>query len=325
MNRLKFIDLFAGVGGIRLGFTRACQSLGVECECVMSSEIDDKACATYIKNFGEDPMLDITTVDENDVPDCDVILGGFPCQAFSIAGKRGGFDDTRGTLFFDVARIIKAKRPKMFLLENVKGLLNHRSGQTIETILNVLRNDLGYDVYCTLLNAKFFGVPQNRERIYIVGFDRCVDDFSISNSCSVMPCIYDILENEPVDAKYYISEKYYGTLKAHKDRHQQKGNGFGYDVRPMNGIANAVVCGGMGRERNLLCDPRRRYLSEEKNKDYIRKMTPREWERLQGFPDDWTAGVADTHRYKQMGNSVAVPVIEAVSKKMIVCYGQING
>ena len=130
MNKLRFIDLFAGVGGIRLGFERACKSHNITTECVLSSEIDDKACETYTKNFYENPKLDITSINEKDVPDCDVVLAGFPCQAFSIAGKRGGFNDTRGTLFFDVARIIKEKHPKMFLLENVKGLLNHKQGKT---------------------------------------------------------------------------------------------------------------------------------------------------------------------------------------------------
>ena len=319
MNKLRFIDLFAGVGGIRLGFERACKLHDITTECVLSSEIDDKACETYIKNFYENPKLDITEINEKDVPDCDVVLAGFPCQAFSIAGKRGGFEDTRGTLFFDVARIIKEKHPKMFLLENVKGLLNHKQGKTFETIINVLKNELKYDVHYAVLNAKYFGVPQNRERIYIVGFDKNIN-FSFPEQINDDSCLYDIIEECCVDEKYYISEQYYDTLKKHKERHRSKGNGFGYEIRPMTGIANAVVCGGMGKERNLICDTRQNNLSESKNKDFIRKMTPREWERLQGFPDDWTAGIADTHRYKQMGNSVAVPVINAVINKMLDCY-----
>ncbi|NLE05401.1 MAG: DNA cytosine methyltransferase, partial [Crenarchaeota archaeon] len=140
---MKVIDLFAGVGGIRLGFQQAATQYGLTTECVLSSEIDKWACMTYLKNFGEDPFCDITKVDEKEISDFDVCLAGFPCQAFSIAGKRGGFNDTRGTLFFDVARIIKEKRPKAFLLENVKGLVNHRSGKTLETILNTLKEDLG--------------------------------------------------------------------------------------------------------------------------------------------------------------------------------------
>lgn len=322
---IKFIDLFAGVGGIRLGFERACEQNSFIPECVFTSEIDDKACEIYKKNFHDkhDPKFDITKLDTLSLPDYDVLLAGFPCQAFSIAGKRGGFDDTRGTLFFDVARIIKDTRPKMFLLENVKGLLNHNKGKTFNTILNVLQNELNYDIHYKVLNAKNFNLPQNRERIYIVGFNK-ETKFAFPESDNIDTCLYDIIEKDTVNEKYYISKRYYDTLKKHKERHQSKGNGFGYDVRPMTGIANAVVCGGMGRERNLICDTRNNNLSENINTDYIRKMTPIEWERLQGFPDNWTSGVADTHRYKQMGNSVAVNVIYEISNKMIDCY-KING
>ena len=318
---IKFIDLFAGVGGIRLGFERACEQNSFIPECVFTSEIDDKACEIYKKNFHDNhnPKFDITKLDTSTLPVYDVLLAGFPCQAFSIAGKRGGFNDTRGTLFFDVARIIKDTRPKMFLLENVKGLLNHNKGKTFNTILNVLQNELNYDVHYKVLNAKDFNLPQNRERIYIVGFDK-ETTFDFPETTNNDTCLYDIIEKDIVNEKYYISKRYYDTLKRHKERHQSKGNGFGYDIRPMTGIANAVVCGGMGRERNLICDTRNNNLSENINTDYIRKMTPIEWERLQGFPDNWTAGVADTHRYKQMGNSVAVNVIYEICNKMIECY-----
>ena len=155
-NKFTFIDLFAGVGGIRLGFEQACKDLGFNAECVFTSEIDEWACRTYRKNFPidiHDPKSDITKVDETKLPDFDVLLAGFPCQAFSIAGKRGGFDDTRGTLFFDVARIIKEKQPQAFLLENVKGLINHRGGKTLEVIVNTLEKDLGYTVFYKVLNA----------------------------------------------------------------------------------------------------------------------------------------------------------------------------
>ena len=172
-HTINIIDLFAGVGGIRLGFEQAAHEFHLNTQCVFTSEIDDWACATYRKNFpndGHDPKSDITKVDEKSIPDFDVLLAGFPCQAFSIAGKRGGFNDTRGTLFFDVARIIKEKRPKAFLLENVKGLTNHRSGKTLEVIINTLKEDLGYTVFYKVLNAKDYGLAQMRERIYIVGF-----------------------------------------------------------------------------------------------------------------------------------------------------------
>ncbi len=323
---IRIIDLFAGVGGIRLGFTQAAKAMGIETECVFTSEIDSWACKTYSKNFPKDthnPMCDITQVDEKSIPDFDVLLAGFPCQAFSIAGKRGGFEDTRGTLFFDVARIIKEKRPKAFLLENVKGLVNHRGGKTLETILNTLSIDLGYTTYYKILNAKYFGVAQNRERIYIVGFLDGGGGFLYPDNQCVTKVIKDILEESAVPAKYYLSTVYIESMKRHKARHEAKGHGFGYEIRDLNDVAGTIVCGGMGRERNLIIDPRQTNLipstriKGEYNKDGLRRMTPKEWERLQGFPDDWTAGIADQHRYKQMGNSVAVPTIKSVSENII--------
>lgn len=329
-NKLTCVDLFAGVGGIRLGFEQAAKEFSINCDCVYTSEIDEWACKTYRKNFPNDthdPYNDITTIDEKSLPDFDVLLAGFPCQAFSIAGKRGGFDDTRGTLFFDVARIIKEKKPKVFLLENVKGLINHRSGKTLEVILNTLSEDLGYTIFYKILNAKDFGLAQMRERIYIVGFrnDCGGGGFSYPHSLqnAKNKVIRDIMEEKPVDACYYLSTVYIECIKAHKARHQAKGHGFGYEIRSLDDVAGTIVCGGMGKERNLIIDPRQKNLvpttriKGEYNKEGLRRMTPKEWERLQGFPDDWTAGLANVHRYKQMGNSVAVPVIQAVSKKII--------
>lgn len=328
-NKFTFIDLFAGVGGIRLGFEQACKDLGFNAECVFTSEIDEWACRTYRKNFPidiHDPQSDITKVDETKLPDFDVLLAGFPCQAFSIAGKRGGFDDTRGTLFFDVARIIKEKQPQAFLLENVKGLINHRGGKTLEVIVNTLEKDLGYTVFYKVLNAKDYGLAQMRERIYIVGFrGDCGGgfDFPLPVSKSELKVIRDIIEENPVDAKYYLSTVYIECIKAHKARHQAKGHGFGYEIRDLDEVAGAIVCGGMGKERNLIIDTRQTdltpttHIKGEYNRDGLRRMTPKEWERLQGFPDDWTAGIANVHRYKQMGNSVAVPVIKAVAFNMI--------
>ena len=327
-NTIRVVDLFAGVGGIRLGFAQAAKEFGMNTECVFSCEIDDWACKTYRKNFpndNHDPKCDITAVDANKMPDFDVLLAGFPCQAFSIAGKRGGFDDTRGTLFFDVARIIKEKQPKAFLLENVKGLTNHRSGQTLQVILNTLREDLGYTVFYKVLNAKEYGVAQLRERIYIVGFKNGGEgfDYPLPLPQEQRKVIRDIIEENPVDARYYLSTSYLAALKAHKARHQALGHGFGYEVRSLDEVAGTLVCGGMGKERNLIVDARqtdltvRTHIKGEYNKEGLRKMTPLEWERLQGFPDNWTAGIADVHRYKQMGNSVAVPVIQAVSENII--------
>lgn len=327
MKKIRVIDLFAGIGGIRLGFTEAASKLGIETECVYTSEIDKFACRTYSKNFpndNHDPLNDITKLDEYKMPDFDVILAGFPCQAFSIAGKKGGFEDTRGTLFFEVARIIKEKQPSAFLLENVKGLVNHRGGKTLSTILNVLENDLGYvSTQFKVLNARNFGVPQNRERIYIVGFKDGGGGFKFPEATDNTKVLSDIIEESPVSVKYYISKTYLSSMVKHKERHVAKGNGFGYEIKANNDVANAIVCGGMGKERNLLIDKRQKDLTPvtkikgEVNEKGIRRMTPVEWERLQGFPDNWTEGVADVHRYKQLGNSVAVPAVEAVSLNII--------
>jgi DNA (cytosine-5)-methyltransferase 1 len=320
--KFKFIDLFAGIGGFRL----ALQNLGGK--CVFTSEWDKYSKKTYKANFGELPFGDITkTSTKSYIPDgFDVLCAGFPCQAFSIAGKRGGFEDTRGTLFFDVAEIIKAKKPKAIFLENVKGLRSHDKGKTLSTILNVLREDLGYYVpEPQIINAKQFGVPQNRERIFIVGFrnDLEINDFEYPQPFKEKPTIDDILEDDVVSVKYYLSETYIETLRRHRKRHESKGNGFGYEIIANDGIANAVVCGGMGRERNLVLDDRLTdftpvtNIKGEVNKEGIRKMTPREWARLQGFPDKYNIVVSDAQAYKQFGNSVAVPAIQATAKNII--------
>lgn len=320
--KFKFIDLFAGIGGFRL----ALQNL--EGKCVFTSEWDKYSKQTYRANFGEVPFGDITKPEtKNYIPDnFDVLCAGFPCQAFSIAGRRGGFEDTRGTLFFDVAEIIKEKQPKAIFLENVKGLKNHDKGKTLATILNVLREDLGYYVpEPQIINAKEFGVPQNRERIFIVGFhkDTGITDFKYPKSTNKKAVLEDILEENEVSVKYYLSTTYIDTLRKHKARHESKGNGFGYEIIPNDGIANAVVCGGMGRERNLVFDDRITNfkpitnISGEVNREGIRKMTPREWARLQGFPDNFKIVVSDAQAYKQFGNSVAVPAIQETAEKII--------
>lgn len=324
--KFKFIDLFAGIGGFRL----ALQNLGGK--CIYTSEWDKKAKETYQANFGEVPFGDITKEETKSyIPDnFDVLCAGFPCQAFSIAGKRGGFEDTRGTLFFDVAEIIKRKQPKAIFLENVKGLRNHDKGKTLKTILNVLRNDLDYFVpEPEILNAKDFGVPQNRERIFIVGFhkDTGITEFSYPKPSNVKKVFSDIKEENVVPTKYYLSTVYLDTLEKHKARHENKGNGFGYEIIPDDSIANAVVCGGMGRERNLVYDHRitdftpTTNIKGEVNREGIRKMTPREWARLQGFPDEFIIPVADASAYKQFGNSVAVPAIQATAKQILKTLG----
>jgi DNA (cytosine-5)-methyltransferase 1 len=318
--KFTFIDLFAGIGGMRAAF----QSIGGK--CVFSSEWDQKAQLTYFENFGEVPFGDITKVDTSTVPDHDVLVAGFPCQAFSIAGARAGFEDTRGTLFFDVARLIADKQPKAFLLENVKGLANHDRGRTLTTILNVLRNDLGYHVPDPkILNAKHFGVPQNRERIFIVGFKNEIscDSFRYPTSEKVTKSVSDILETDEVSVKYYMSTQYLRTLIEHRRRHEAKGNGFGFEIIPNDGIANAIVVGGMGRERNLVIDKRLTNfkpitkIKGSVNRRGIRRMTPREWARLQGFPDKFMIPVSDAQAYKQFGNSVAVPVVRAIGANLL--------
>lgn len=323
-----FIDLFAGIGGMRIAF----QNLGGK--CVFSSEWDRHAQITYESNFGEIPFGDITKINEKDIPEHDILVAGFPCQAFSIAGRRGGFEDTRGTLFFDVARILKEKQPKAFFLENVKGLANHDRGKTLKVILNTLRDDLNYYVPDPqIVNAKDFGVPQNRERIFIVGFrkDIGVTNFKYPEPIKKEVCVKDILEERPVSAKYYLSTRYLETLIEHKKRHESKGNGFGYEIIPPDGIANAIVVGGMGRERNLIIDKRLTdftpvtNIKGEVNKEGIRRMTPREWARLQGFPDSFIIKVSDTQAYKQFGNSVAIPAIQATANEVIkLVFGEVK-
>ncbi len=324
--KFKFIDLFAGIGGFRI----AMQSLGGT--CVFSSEWDKEAQKTYKANFGETPFGDLTLdITKSHVPvEFDILCAGFPCQAFSIAGKRGGFNDTRGTLFFDVAEIIQAKQPKALFLENVKGLRSHDKGKTLETILNVLRNDLGYYVPDPeVVNARNFGVPQNRERLYIIGIrgDLNISNFDYPSPEDQSAIFSDVKEKSVPPTKYYLSTQYLQTLVNHKARHESKGNGFGYEIIADDGVANAIVVGGMGRERNLVIDNRitdftpTTHIKGVVNRQGIRKMTPREWARLQGFPDSYIIPVADASAYKQFGNSVAVPAIRATAKKLIETIG----
>ncbi len=313
-----FIDLFAGIGGFRI----AMQNLGGK--CVFSSEIDRYAKKTYELNFGEVPFGDITKINEKDIPEHDVLCAGFPCQAFSIAGKRKGFEDeTRGTLFFDIARILKEKRPKAFFLENVKGLRSHDKGRTLKTILRTLREDLNYFVpEPKVMNAKDFGVPQNRERIFIIGFrkDQNITEFEYPSPTNKNKTFADIKEEIKVSVKYYLSNTYQNTLINHKQRHAEKGNGFGYAIINDDECSNAIVVGGMGRERNIVIDCRLTDFTPvtkirgKVNKDYWRRMTPREWARLQGFPDNYLIKVSDAQAYKQFGNSVAIPAIQATAK-----------
>lgn len=320
--KFTFIDLFAGIGGFRMAF----QNLGGK--CIFSSEWDTKAKETYFLNYGEIPFGDITKEEtKRMIPtNYDILCAGFPCQAFSLAGKRLGFEETRGTLFFDVADIINRTRPRAFFLENVKGLMIHDRGKTLRTILKVLREDLDYYVPDPeIVNAMDFGVPQHRERIYIVGFrkDQGVRDFTYPVPTDETKVFSDVMEDEEVSVKYYLSTQYLSTLRSHKKRHEEKGNGFGYEIISLDGVANAIVVGGMGRERNLVIDNRLTNfepvtnIKGEVNREGIRRMTPREWARLQGYPDEFIIGVSDAAAYKQFGNSVAVPAIQATANEIL--------
>lgn len=321
--KFTFIDLFAGIGGFRMAF----QNLGGQ--CVFSSELDEQARKTYYTNYGDVPFGDITKEStKNKIPkNFDILCAGFPCQAFSLAGKRLGFEETRGTLFFDVAEILRRYQPKAFFLENVKGLVCHDKGKTFKTILKTL-DEVGYVVPDPeIVNAMYFGVPQHRERIYIVGFRKDLgitkDDFTYPAQKEITKRWIDVREEKPVPAKYYLSTTYIDTLIRHKARHAAKGHGFGYDIIPDDGIAHAIVVGGMGRESNLVIDFRQKDLTPttrikgEVNKQGWRKMTPREWARLQGYPDNFKIVVADASAYKQFGNSVAVPAIQATASELL--------
>lgn len=323
---VRFIDLFAGIGGIRLGFERAFRRH----ETVFVSEWDTYAQATYRTNFSTPAEIagDITKISEKDVPPFDVCLAGFPCQAFSLAGRRMGFQDSykgvcRGTLFQDVVRICEYRKPQVIFCENVKGLTIHDRGRTFKVIKGAFE-ELGYTVFDKVLNSRDFGVPQNRERIYIVCFRKDIDasGFRFPKPTDTSKRICDILDEAPIPSRYYLSDVYVETLRQHRARHEAKGHGFGYEIRDLDGVAGAIVCGGMGRERNLLIDRRPHSMTPQThikgviNSEDIRKMTPREWARLQGFPETYRLEAADVHLYKQLGNSVTVNVIEAVAREI---------
>lgn len=323
----KMIDLFAGIGGIRLAFERA---FGAAAQTVFVSEIDKYARATYEKNFPNSPPIegDITQIAAAAVPAFDICLAGFPCQAFSVAGRRAGFDDDyhgtcRGTLFLDVVRICDFHKPKIIFCENVKGLVGHDGGRTFKVICAAFEQ-IGYKIFHAVLNSKDFGLAQNRERIYIVCFrnDIAPEKFFFPAPTDERLTIRDILDDAPIPAKYYLSDRYLETLRKHRQRHEAAGNGFGYAIKDLDGVANALVCGGMGRERNLIVDEREHSLTPttkikgEINRENIRKLTPREWARLQGFHDDFILAVSDTWLYKQFGNSVSINVVEAIAQEI---------
>lgn len=314
-QRFTQIDLFAGIGGIRLGFQR------VGGKTVFSSEWDKFAQKTYRVNYGEVPAGDITKIDPKSIPDHDILLGGFPCQPFSQAGLKRGFEDARGTLFFNIAAILKEKRPKAFMLENVKQLRGHDKGNTIKVILNIL-NELNYYVpEPQVLNAYHFGVPQNRERIIIVGFNKDYlpqefDEFKYPvGAIDDNVCVGNILEDD-VPEKYTISDKLYQGHLARKKEHKQKGNGFGFCLFDSKSKYTSTISARYYKDGSeALID------QGEKNP---RMLTPRECARLQGFPEDFIIPVSNAQSYKQFGNSVCINVIEAVANGMVKYMEQYN-
>jgi DNA (cytosine-5)-methyltransferase 1 len=304
-----FIDLFAGIGGMRIAFEKA------GCRCVFSDEWNKYSQKTYMANFGDQPNGDITKVDENKIPDHDILVAGFPCQPFSIAGvskknslgRATGFEDkTQGTLFFDVCRIIKAKRPKAFMLENVKNLMSHDSGRTFQIIRESL-DELGYEIFFDVLDGQIL-VPQHRERIVIVGFDRRRYgrrfDFEFKvKSAKPRPKLSDILESN-VPEKYTLSDSLWRYLQAYAAKHKAAGNGFGYGLASPNGISRTLSARYFKDGSEILIP------QPGKNP---RRLTPRECARLQGFPDSFEIPVSDTQAYRQFGNSVVVPLMSEVA------------
>lgn len=305
--KFRFIDLFAGIGGIRIPF----QENGGK--CVFSSEWDKFSQKTYNANFGEVPAGDITKIDAGDIPDFDILLGGFPCQPFSQAGLHKGFEDTRGTLFFEIERIIEKKRPKAFLLENVKQLKGHDRGRTFRVIMQHL-DALDYHAEAKILRAADFGVPQIRERIYIVGFDRKYYDipaeytFPYPEPTGIKTRVGDILEQN-VDQKYTISDKLWEGHQRRKIENRKNGKGFGFSLFNEDSPYTSTISARYYKDGSEI-------LIEQNGKN-PRKLTPRECARLQGFPESFIIPVSDAQAYKQFGNSVAVPVVRAIASQLI--------
>lgn len=310
--KFKFIDLFAGIGGFRLAF----QNLGGH--CVFSSEWNSFAKKTYEANFGEVPFGDITKINEKNIPDHDILIGGFPCQPFSIAGvskknalgRAHGFkDETQGTLFFDIIRILEAKRPKCFLLENVKNLISHDKKKTFQVIKGALE-EIGYSIHFKVLDGKHF-VPQHRERIVIVGFDKKVfkgkENFNFPKLPEADKVMKDILEKN-VDSKYTLSNKLWVFLQAYSIKHKAKGNGFGFGMTDLNGISRTISARYYKDGSEILIP------QQGKNP---RRLTPRECARLQGYPDKFIIPVSDNQAYRQFGNSIVMPLMQAVGKNII--------
>lgn len=318
LKNYTFIDLFAGIGG----FHQALTSYGAE--CVFASEWDKHAATTYFNNYNLKPHGDITKIEANQIPSHDILCGGFPCQAFSVSGKQKGFEDTRGTLFFDIARITKHHKPKVLFLENVKNLAKHDDGKTLQIIVQTL-NKLNYEVFYKVLNASHYGLPQNRERIFLVCFrkDLHVLNFQFPEPSLNATCLFDFLEDKPADVKPIqrddiVFTKEYTPKKSLfneiilPNRPVQIGyvNKGGQGERIYSPYGHAITLsaygGGVGAKTGL-------YLINNQ----IRKLSPRECARIQGFPDTFKITSSKTQSYKQFGNSVAVGVLKKILKQII--------
>lgn len=315
---MKFIDLFAGIGGFHQVLRKH------DLECVFASEWDKHASQTYFENYGLQPKGDITQINADQIPKHDILCAGFPCQAFSISGKQKGFEDTRGTLFFDVARIVSHHKPKILFLENVKNFAKHDEGKTLATVKKTLV-DLNYDVYHKVLNASHFGLPQNRERIYIVAFrkDLAVNGFTFPQAVGIKTCLNDILEENPVTAKvidrpdikirkYFEPERdiFNKINLPNKPIRVGEVNKGGQGERIYSPFGHAITLsaygGGVGSKTGL-------YLVNDK----VRKLTTRECARVQGFPDSFIINSSSPQAFKQFGNSVALNVLDEIIKNIM--------
>ena len=300
-EKIKFIDLFCGIGGFRVAFEEACEESDIQPECVFSSDIDKYAQESYEANFGEKPLGNITQIDETKIPEHDILFAGFPCQPFSIIGQMKGLNDTRGTLFFDIARILKEKQPKAFILENVKQLVGHDKGKTLKVIVKSLK-ELGYHVQYSVLNALDYGLPQKRERVVIVGHREPIM-FTFPNPEKPYKPLNEILERK-VDDKYFASDY---IKKKRKDKHKSS---FYPSIWHEN------------KSGNICSYPYSCALRSGASHNYLlvngeRRLTPREMFRLQGFPDWYKIVVSDAQAKKQAGNAVPVNMIKAVAQKLL--------
>ncbi len=307
---MKFIDLFAGIGGFRIALEKE------KYKCVFSSEIDKHAVATYKENFGEVPAGDITKINEKDIPSHDILCAGFPCQPFSISGKQKGFEDTRGTLFFDVARIAESHKPKILFLENVSNLRSHSDGETINTMVKILQN-MGYNVFHEILNASDFGVPQARKRIYILAFrnDLNIEEFQFPKPLGKDVALEDILLSDSKTEKYIIDRKDI-VFKSEFPKERElkplrigtinKG-GQGDRIYSVKGHAITLSANGGGAGAKTGA-----YLVNKK----VRKLSPEECKLVQGFPKEFKIPVSDSQAWKQFGNTVAIPVLDNIIKQI---------